>query len=130
LVAQATSCTSHARTSALMSGSCGCRRHRVAQEHHELHLAHGQPRADLEVAAQGAAQDAFDVEADFVAQAHARGAGGDQPMAREHGPEFPRQRDHAVLHAVVRDQCDAGGLHRPMLVAPQRTVSEAFMPGW
>ena len=43
-----------------MSGSCGCGGHRVAQEDHPVDLADGQPGADLQVAAERAAQQAFD----------------------------------------------------------------------
>jgi len=53
------------------------RRHRVAQEDDRPDLALGEPGADLQVAAERAAQQAFDVEADLCMPSEAgKGPGG------------------------------------------------------
>jgi hypothetical protein len=100
------------------------RRHRVAQEDHRVDPAFGQARADLQVAAQRAAEQAFHLEAGLGDQARAGGAGGHHVAAGEERREVTRERDHQVFLGVVRDQ---GDVHRA-IISTAVTASLNRMP--
>ena len=101
------------------------RRHRVAQEDHRVDTALREARADLQVAAQRAAEEALHLQAGFGDQARAGGAGGHHVAARKERGEVPRERDHQVLLGVVRDQ---GDVHRAIISTRSYGVRSFRMP--
>ena len=73
------------------------RRERVAQEDHELDEAAGDHRADLQIAAEGAREDAAHVQLELAAQDAAGGRGRHDGLFVELVAELLGEREHLVL---------------------------------
>mmetsp|Transcript_15297 Transcript_15297/g.36338 ORF Transcript_15297/g.36338 Transcript_15297/m.36338 type:complete len:362 (+) Transcript_15297:1245-2330(+) len=86
-------------------GFVGLRGHRVTQEDDAVQVTGRQPRADLQVTAQRAAEHALDHEAMGGGEPGTGGAGGHQRAAAQQGQIVAGQGNHGVLLAVVGDQC-------------------------